>query len=227
MRQKSKSMNIAVKVAPNAKELKMAADAGFRFIEVYTEKRFIARKYSDILNSFQLGYAVHAPLDCCDRSVVDFAASIGAKAMITHGFLSPEKLKELVEYAGQHGIAACIENSGNHFPPHTIEDFFALKKRVPGIKMCLDIEHTIIHSQFPDIIAAVGKDIRHVHMSGYNPSKKNFHSPPFENPAMVRKAVHALKKAKFSGFLTAEMDEKYQTPEIMKKARKFMESSVT
>ena len=107
MRQKSKSMNIAVKVAPNAKELKMAADAGFRFIEVYTEKRFIARKYSDILKSFQLGYAVHAPTDYCDKSIVDFTASINAKIIITHGFLAAEQLAGLVKYARQFRIIIC------------------------------------------------------------------------------------------------------------------------
>ncbi|MBI5881285.1 hypothetical protein HZB90_04095 [archaeon] len=74
-------------------------------------------------------------------------------------------------------------------------------------------------------IEKLGKEIKHVHISGFR-SKPRYHSPPFENPAMVKKAVTCLKKTGYCGFVVAEMDLKYETEKNLRKTKKFFDNVI-
>ncbi len=227
-------MKIAIKTAPEKRHLEDARNAGFRFVELYTSREFLSGQCIELAKKFPFEYSVHAPVDCADESAIDFAHAVGSSTLIVHFSMGLERLKELCEYAKKLGIVVCVENSvGNeqakilesnglvvrYRKPNTAREFLEIEKQVPGIRMNLDMEHAMLAGVFPDIIRELGKRIGYVHITGYPP---NYHSPPFENPAAVRKALEELKRVGYSGFITAETDLKYQNLDTFRKIREFM-----
>lgn len=221
-------MKIAIKTSFDG-GLENAEKSGFKCVELYTERKLISSVYADTAKNFPFEYSVHVPVDYIDEAMIDFALDIGSRIVITHFIVPIERLTEIVDYARKLKIIVCIENSPGHAPwklygkTETAKDFFEIKKSVPNIKMNLDIEHAIVSGVFPGIIQEVGRDIKHVHITGYPP---NPHSPPYENPSVFRIVIDELKKIGYHGFISAETDLQYQNEATFKRIREFMESVI-
>ena len=215
-------MKIAVKITPKEDKLEMAQNAGFVFVEIYTDKNLLSSESIRVLRNFDFEYAVHAPTKSFDKGVIDFCEKLDVKTIAIHLVNEIPELKKLVDYAKKFGINICVENlSGNKLP--TAKEFFELKEKIPNIMMNIDIEHLIMINQFPNMISEINQSIGHCHITGYPP---NHHSPPYENPEIVKRDVEELKKIGYQEFITAEMDLKYQNEEILKKTFKFMNEIV-
>jgi sugar phosphate isomerase/epimerase len=218
------SIRIAAKVAPKIPELEMVKRAGWKCVEVYTSKAFLQQVFIDNLLKFKkdFEYVVHAPVDYCDKEVIDFTHAIGSKIIVVHGYDNHEDgLQELIDYAESKGILICLENGVREIrEPTKIEQFSELKKKFPKVKFTIDVEHAQLCDMFPEVLEKFGKDTRHIHLTGYPP---NYHSPPQENPEITRRTFKLLKKLNYDGVVTAEMDMKYQTEKIFKETREFLE----
>jgi len=221
------SIRIAAKCAPNIRELELVRKAGWKYLEVYTNREYLGQDYLENLLRFKndLKFVVHAPEDYCDESVIEFAHRLGAKVVVVHYFPDFEKnIQGLLDFAESKGIFICLENgvAGVRLPI-TPRDFDVLKKRFPKIRFTIDIEHSIMAGIFPGILEKLNNDIKHIHLTGYPP---NFHSPPLENSDVARETFRVLKKINYDGFVVAEMDQKYQTEEIFRKTREFLEEEL-
>jgi sugar phosphate isomerase/epimerase len=205
-------MIIAAKLAPNENELKKVQGL-YEAVELYTNKHLLNN--ANIAKKFDFIYAVHSPVDFFNASVIDFAHKINAKVIVTHDIT--DNLPELVDEAASVGITICMEYGGQ-YKIKTIEAYKQKKKQAPKLKICVDTEHAVMFNMFPKIFK-LGKEIQHIHLTGSPPG---FHTPPMNNPELVKKAVQQLKKINYSKLIVLEMDLEHQKKEIFQKAKTFM-----
>jgi sugar phosphate isomerase/epimerase len=221
-------MKFGVKVAPEMQLLSIIKELDFRYVELYINKKLLNEDSLDTAMRFNFEYILHSPIDFFDDSVVDFAIKLGSKTVVMHQRpeIQPEAFKKTVKRAKNFGVQVCAENSPTGLDrsnvyyrlPITPEDFFKMKEQIPELKLCLDVEHAMLAKLFPRMIRLVGKDIGHVHITGYPP---NYHSPPFANRAMFEIAIRELKNVGFEGMVVAEMDVQYQTEDVFRRLKEF------
>jgi sugar phosphate isomerase/epimerase len=227
-------MKLAAKTEPNEKKLIDIQEAGFRNVEIYTDKNIIEDPASaSLLNLFMLNYVVHAPWDYIDSRVIDFALSVGAKTINTHKIVDNDVLADVVKYAWERNIAITVENEAwpesHHLdddgkPLRTLKsldpirsggDFIRLQELIPDVKLCVDVEHAVIRREYPTMIKACAQYLKHVHLCGYTGGKH--HQPVYENMNLVREVAAILKDCGYQGFVVCEHDVGYHTFEVWKR----------
>lgn len=231
-------MKLATKVEPNIEKLDSLFEVGFQYLEIYTNRKVVDSQTAvDLLISYPFHYAVHSPVDYFDETVINFAHRVGAKTINTHKIVTNERLFELVQYATQRGITITVENeafpeshhldkNGNQLP--TIKtydpirsggDFWRLQRKVPSVKLCIDVEHAMIRDEFPSILESCSRFLGHVHLCGYVAGGKH-HQPVYNNMTLVEIVVKMLRGCIYTGFVVCEHDTIFHTKEVWAKTLK-------
>lgn len=226
-------MKLATKVEPNKTKLDALARIGWKNLEIWTNYDVIESVGAiSLLNQYDFNYAVHSPTDYFDNTVVDFASHIGAVTINTHKILPNESLAKCVAYAKSKGIAVTVENEAfpeshhlkngevlqtvapdRYDPVRSAGDFLRLREAVPGVKICIDVEHAMIRKEWPAILRdTLPGDVGHIHLCGYQGGAH--HQPVFENMILARQVQAALKQKEYQGFVICEHDTEFHTEEI-------------
>lgn len=239
-------MKIATKTEPNRQKLQVLTEVGFNNVEVFTNEKIINDPDSiSILNDFNFNYAVHSPTAYFDESIIEFASEIGANTINTHKIVTHDRLRELVKYASDRDIQITVENdslpaghqivNGEYivWPAdglHSAADARRLAADVPGVLMCLDIEHAHHRGEFSSWLANTVDSnllIGHVHLTGYNEiNPKGDHRPVHESATLVRRAIKSLARAGYTGFLVCEHNTEFQTREIWEQTLRYCQQLV-
>jgi len=228
-------MKLATKIEPSVEKLDSLFEVGFQYLEIYTNRKTIDSQIAvDLLTSYPFQYAVHSPVDYFDETVVDFAYRVGATTINTHKIITNERLSELVQYAAQRKIAVTVENEafpeshhldddGNQLPGiktydpvRSGGDFWRLERAVPGVKLCIDIEHAMIRDEFPSMLDSCSRFLGHIHLCGYIAGGKH-HQPVYNNMTLVEIVVKMLRGYHYTGFVVCEHDLDFHTKEIWAK----------
>lgn len=238
-------MKIATKTEPNREKLQTLTEVGFNNVEVFTNEKIINNPNSiSMLNDFDFNYAVHSPTAYFNESVIEFASKIGANTINTHKIVTHDRLRQLVKHASDRGIQITVENdslpAGHQIVDgeyvvwpadglHSAADARRLAADVPGVLMCLDIEHAHHRGELDSWLAdIVSSDlVGHIHLTGYNEIKpKGDHRPVHESATLVDKTIKSLIAINYTGFLVCEHNTEFQTREIWEQTLRYCQQLV-
>jgi len=230
-------MKFATKIEPNFEKLDILARMGWKHLEIYTNRFFIEKVgILSLLKSYKFEYVVHSPTDYFDESVIDFASRIGAKLINTHKIIEDNLLDKLVTKAKAKGIVVSIENEAfpeshhldddgkqlptiqTYSPIRSGGDFLRLQEKIPDVRLCVDIEHAMIRKEYPSIIDSCYALLGHIHLCGFTGGPH--HRPIYENMELVQHLATLLKKYEYKGFIVAEHNLEFHTPEVWGKTLK-------
>ncbi len=227
-------MKLATKTEPNKWKLDTLESIGWKNLEIYTNYDIIENPGTlSLLHDYDFSYAVHAPTDYFDMTVVDFARNIGAEIINTHKIIENDVLASLVAYAKKFDIRVTVENEafptshhldkeGNQFAP--VErydpicsngDWRRLQEEIPDVRLCIDVEHAIIRREWPDFIDCAD-DLGHLHICGYTGGAH--HRPVYENIELAQQTAMYLNYCSpYQGFVVCEHDIEFHTEEVWTK----------
>ncbi|MBN2009075.1 sugar phosphate isomerase/epimerase [candidate division KSB1 bacterium] len=133
---------------------------------------------------------------------IDFCAAIGAETLVVHSgdytyqlptgssrhnnegmrrqwFLNIDALKQITDYADEHGIIVCLENLGFKSVDQTIADLLEIREAIgKSLKFTLDIGHARLNvpGGVKEAIRLFGDNVRHIHFTDNN-GKYDDHLP--------------------------------------------------
>ncbi len=133
-----------------------------------------------------------------------------------------EAIAGIVEDAGARGIRIMVENLDNRFS--RVEDFTEIFEAAPDAGFHLDVAHANLRlglgeqNRTPDLLAAYGDRLAHVHVSDNTGGAEDRHLPLGAGTIDWKAAVRWLKDAGYDGTVTLEVFSR--APEHLRTSRK-------
>jgi len=224
---------LATKFKPDvALPFEIAVAAGYRCAELWTGPA-ILDSLSNVIalaHRFPLRYALHFPnrRDLTPeqlRSVVELYRALECRSMTIHQLEYDRYAPQLAELDA--GLCLAVENGDL-----TAAELSAWAER--NSYLTLDAEHAWMYSNagrtreealaaIGELLAAHGRKLRHVHLPG-NRGGPEEHRPMTESPEFVTAVFDRLAAAGFAGFVVSEVDQEYQTLEVLVEDRRLFET---
>ncbi len=207
------------------------AAAGFEGIEIgahgdaATVKKYVADKGLEIVAApLNVTYNPFPPNTKAFKQSIREAKKLGANLlMCCGGFYYAQRramaksdyelfgsnMKVAVDYAKKHGLEVA-------YHPHlgaiveTLEETKELLKRVPGLKITVDIAHlAACYSDPVKFCKTFAKKIIHTHIKDYSFKKESFMElGKGDGSVNIKGCINALKKGGYKGYLCVECDKK-------------------
>lgn len=152
------------------------------------------------------------------RRCLDVFAAVGAEWMNVHPRTSPmhdrafmveqnlKTLSELAEYGKKVGVGVMVENLPGTF--NDAEQLAELLEPLPELGLLLDIGHANLlttANTTPEILAAHGSRLTHVHVSDNRGGTLDLHLPLGAGTLDIGAALRTLKSCGYDGTITLEV----------------------
>lgn len=152
------------------------------------------------------------------RRCVQVFHALGAHWMNVHPNLAPmhkrefaiarmlDTLHTILDEARPHDLGVMVENAPGAF--NTAEELGEVLSPVPELGLHLDVGHTNLMTAVnttPEILAAHGSRVRHVHCHDNKGGYMDLHLPLGAGTIDMRDTMHALKSSGYDGTITLEV----------------------
>jgi sugar phosphate isomerase/epimerase len=213
-------LKIATKFAPRSAAFHTAAQAGFRYAELWTDERVLAdeEQVAAIAGQYPLEYVLHFPnRKELAPETLEHAAGLyrrlGSKCMVIHQPLYDRYAKKLLQIAPEMRLA--VEN--HRLSPDRLRAWSE-----ENAYLTLDVEHVwcftlndapLDHllSTVEELLQRAGHKLRHVHLPGYLPGQIE-HRPMYCSRDMIFGVFELLERIGYEGFVVSEIEAEFQNP---------------
>ncbi|MQB01562.1 MAG: TIM barrel protein [Actinobacteria bacterium] len=136
--------------------------------------------------------------------------------------MNGEAIANLVGDAAERGVTVMVENLDRLFS--SVEDLQPIFEAVPKARFHLDVGHANLNlglrgkNRTPDLVAAFGDRLAHVHVSDNRGGAEDLHLPLGAGTVDWRSAIRTLKEAGYAGTVTLEVFSR--EPEHLKTSRR-------
>lgn len=211
-------LKLATKMAASPEQLLTACQAGFHFVEIWTDIAAIERRHEliELTDRHPLEYGLHFPNRGELQPVhlehwVELYRGLNACSMVIHQPMFDDHGKSLLEI--DPSLRLGVEN--HRLTPREFERW---AERNPGLT--LDVEHFWKHTH-PDasrkellkrleqFLERHRSKLRHVHLPGHFPGFRE-HRPMYCSRDFVLGTLDALDRFKYDGLVVAETAPKFQ-----------------
>jgi sugar phosphate isomerase/epimerase len=198
----------------------VAANAGFRFAELWLDARYLAdwRTVAELAREYPLQYALHFPNhgtldDHALENVVALYRRLGCTVMVIHEPMFRHYHRRILDRASS--IRLAVEN--HHLPLSKFEQW-----ALENTWLTLDVEHfwklTLKDAPFDalmghlqTLLPRIATKLVHVHLPGYLPGYAE-HRPIYCAREMVFPTLSLLAEQDFDGFVVSEVNPDFQNP---------------
>lgn len=217
-------LKLATKFAPFSPQFETAAQAGFRWAELYLDPAILAdwARVAAQARQYPLGYALHFPnrLALAPAVLDDTVAlyrALQSGCLVIHQPLFDKYGALLLDR--EPALRLAVEN--HWLSPAGLEEW---AERNPGLT--LDVEHLwkFTLGEVPleklletlrDFLARFGDKVRHVHLPGFLPGNPE-HRPMYCARDLVFAVWSLLAEFKFAGLVVSEVDADYQNAQELR-----------
>lgn len=215
----SDSIILAAKSAPEGKTLTAIKNSGIKAVELYLSQKLFSNLSNiiDICKGFAFRYAVHAPNDMYNPSLLaKFVKEISAEAVVFHDIYWEDEWEDIAKVFKTSGAKVCVENIS------TVYDAAKFMRRY-GFGMCLDLEHLQMECAgvFKEEFIRAIKNASHIHLTGYKSGSRLWHTHLHHSPGHSLLLLGLIKKAGYRGFIVSEAKTSLQTHGEFRKLNRF------
>jgi sugar phosphate isomerase/epimerase len=212
-------MRLAAKSAPDPAILSFISEAGISAVELYTSRKSLSslRETVAICRDFPFEYAVHAPTsDHMPDELFRLAEELKAGIMVFHDIYFEKEWEYIHECSLKGSARVCVENITSAVEPIRFMRKF-------GFHRCLDIEHLYfeLNGFFEEAFIDLLNEARHIHLTGYTPGSRLWHTHFSDSPDDAVKILDLLDKTGYDGLVVSEARRELQTSDEFKRLHDF------